>query len=178
MIGIRRMLAFAACAAGLVGAVPAVAQDEAQTFNAFAVVVANGSIVRAAEKQFMLVGNIAGPFFIETDEGPVQAGRVACATSARIDQATRTHSATGACTFAAEDGATAWGEWQCTGYELVGCRGTFKLTGGTGRLTGASGEGALIWRPTAHELKKQLDGNTLDNATGILMWREFKLKGK
>ena len=32
----------------LLSAVPAVAQDETQTFNAFAVVLANGSVVRAA----------------------------------------------------------------------------------------------------------------------------------
>jgi len=84
----------------------------------------------------------------------------------------------GACTFTAADGATAWGEWDCKGYELLGCRGTFKLAGGTARLEGASGEGTMIWRPSAVELKKQLDGATLDNATGILLWRDFKLKGR
>jgi hypothetical protein len=116
--------------------------------------------------------------FIETDEGPQQAGRVGCALSAKIDQASRKTSATGACNFTAHDGATAWGEWDCAGYELVGCRGTFRLTGGTGRFAGASGESTFIWRPTAIELKKQLDGMALDNASGIVLWREFKLKGK
>ena len=162
----------------LLSAVPAVAQDETQTFNAFAVVLANGSVVRAAEKQLVVAGNLSGPMFIETDEGPQQAGRVGCALSSKIDQESRKTSASGACTFTAYDGATAWGEWECAGYELVGCRGTFKLTGGTGRFEGASGESTLIWRPTAYELKKQLDGMALDNATGIVLWREFKLKGK
>lgn len=168
------------CAALVLAAAvaPAAAQDEVQTFNAFAVVVANGTIVRAAEKQFMVVATLTGPYFVETDEGPQQGGRVSCATSARIDQASRKTTASGACTFTAHDGATAFGDWECAGYELVGCRGTFKLTGGTGRFAGASGESALVWRPTAHELRKQLDGATLDNATGIVLWREFKLKGK
>lgn len=162
----------------LAAAVPAAAQDDVQTFNAFAVVTANGTIVRSAEKQVMVIATLAGPFFVETDEGPQQGGRVSCATSARIDQGTRQTSASGACTFTAHDGATAWGDWDCAGYELIGCRGTFKLTGGTGRFAGASGESALIWRPTAHEFRKQLDGTTLDNATGIVLWRDFKLKGK
>ncbi|CAN5904162.1 hypothetical protein BH11PSE3_BH11PSE3_17140 [soil metagenome] len=157
---------------------PSLAQDEPQAFNAFAVVVANGTIVRAAEKQLMVVATLAGPFFIETDEGPIQSGRVACAASTRIDQSTRKHIGSGACTFTAADGATAWGEWSCEGYELLGCRGIFKLAGGTARLEGASGEGTLIWRPSAHEFKKLLDGSVLDNASGILLWREFKLKGK
>ena len=176
MIRFSRTLAGAALVLGLAG--PATAQDDVQTFNAFAVVTANGSIVRAAEKQLMVAGTLAGPFFVETDEGPQQGGRVSCALSARIDQASRKTSASGACTFTAHDGATAWGDWDCAGYELVGCRGTFKLTGGTARFAGASGESAFVWRPTAHEFKKQLDGTTLDNATGIVLWRDFKLTGK
>lgn len=168
----------AALLATLVAAAPAVAQDELQGFNAFAVVAANGSIVRAAEKQVMLVGTLAGPFFVETDEGPIHAGRVACAASVKIDQASRRQAGSGACTFTATDGATAWGEWDCQGYELLGCRGAFKLTGGTARLEGATGEGTMIWRPSAAELKKQLDGTVLENATGLLSWRDFKLKTK
>ncbi|TAJ40255.1 MAG: hypothetical protein EPO55_09645 [Reyranella sp.] len=176
MIMFSRALASAVIV--LAAAIPAVAQDDVQTFNAFAVVTANGTIVRSAEKQVMVVATLAGPYFVETDEGPQHGGRVSCASSARIDQRTRQTSASGACTFTAHDGATAWGDWDCAGYELIGCRGTFKLTGGTGRFAGASGESALIWRPTAHEFRKQLDGTTLDNATGIVLWRDFKLKGK
>ena len=178
MTMIRRALALASGLAALAAVAPASAQDEVQTFNAFATIVANGTIVHAAEKQEMVVGTLAGPFFIETDEGPQQAGRVSCAVSARTDQASLSLKASSACTFTAQDGATAWGEWECAGYQLVGCRGTFKLTGGTARLEGATGEGALLWRPSAHDLKKQLDGSVLDQATGILVWRDFKLKGK
>lgn len=162
--------------AALVAAAPAAAQDEPQTFNAFAVVLANGSIVRAAEKQVVLVGTLAGPFFVETDEGPIHSGRVACAASVKVDQASHRLTGSGACTFTATDGATAWGEWDCQGYELLGCRGAFKLTGGTARLDGATGEGTMIWRPSAAEFKKQLDGTVLENATGLLSWRDFKLK--
>ena len=86
-----------------------------------------------------------------------QSGLPFDAASVRIDQATARQTGNGACTFTAQDGATAWGEWECAGYELVGCRGMFKLNGGTARLAGATGEGTMIWRPAAHELKKQLD---------------------
>lgn len=166
----------AALLVALVAAAPAAAQDEPQTFNAFAVVLANGSIVRAAEKQVVLVGTLAGPFFVETDEGPIHSGRVACAASVKVDQASHRLTGSGACTVTATDGATAWGEWDCQGYELLGCRGAFKLTGGTARLDGATGEGTMIWRPSAAEFKKQLDGTVLENATGLLSWRDFKLK--
>jgi hypothetical protein len=170
--------ALAGITLALVVAGAAAAQDEVQTFNAFATISANGTIVRAAENQAMIVGTLAGPFFVETDEGPQQSGRVSCAVSARTDRASLRLTATGACTFTAFDDATAWGEWECAGYQLVGCRGTFKLTGGTARLAGVTGESTLLWRPTAHELRRQLDGTTLDDASGILLWRDFKLKGK
>jgi len=175
---LRGAVAAVVLALGLSGATAASAQDETQSFNAFALAVANGTIVRAAEKTLVVAGTLAGPFFIETDEGPVPSGRVTCAASVRIDQSTLRQTGAGACTFAAQDGATAWGEWECAGYELVGCRGVFKLNGGTARLAGVTGEGTLIWRPSAHDLRKQLDGTTLDNVTGVILWRDFKIKAK
>ena len=151
------------------------ATDDPQTFNAFAVVVASATVVRSGEKQVVLAGSLSGPFFVETSEGPQHGGAVTCTVSARIDIANRRQIASGACTFNAHDGATAFGNWECEGYELVGCRGAFKLAGGTGRFEGISGDGRLLWRPTAQELTRQLDGSTVDNATGLLLWRDMKL---
>ncbi|MFZ5784716.1 MAG: hypothetical protein ACOY4R_31350 [Pseudomonadota bacterium] len=152
------------------------AQDETPAINAFAVVSASGTIMRAAEKQLMAVATLNGPFFVETDEGPIPAGSASCVASLRFDQGRRGQTASGACTMTATDGATAWGEWACEGYELLGCRGIFKLTGGTARFEGATGEGAIIWRPSAHELSRQLDGSVLDSASGILLWRDVRLQ--
>lgn len=169
-------LVLAVVAAMLVGNPSGFAQDDnAQIFNAFSVAVANGTIVRSAEKQLMLAGTLAGPMFVETDEGPVAAGKVTCAASVHLDLTNAHQDGSGACTFVGETGDTAWGDWQCAGYELVGCRGTFKLHGGTGRMAGASGEGTMIWRPSARELKSQLDGTALLNVNGIVIWRDFKI---
>lgn len=162
----------------ILGSGPALAQDEAQVFNAFAVATASGTIVRAAEKQVMVVGTVRGPMFIETDEGPVPAGNMVCSASLRIDQKSRHQTGGGACTFTADDGAAAWGEWECAGYALVGCRGKLTLNGGAGRFQGVSGEGAMIWRPNAHELETQLDGTTLQNTSGVVIWRNFRLAKK
>lgn len=165
--------ALALCASLL--AAPALAHDEPQVFNAFAIAVASGTIVKSGEKQLMVIGTLKGPMFVETDEGPVDAGSVVCGASVRIDQSSARQTGSGACTFVAQDGATAWGDWECAGYELVGCRGKLTLTGGTGRLAGVTGEGSMVWRPSAHDLKKQLDGTTLQNTTGVVIWRDFKL---
>ena len=157
---------------------PALAQSESQIFNAFAIATAKGVVVRSGEKQAMLAGTVMGPMFVETDEGPVEAGSVSCAASLKIDDNTKRQSCSGACTFTAPDGATAWGQWECEGYELVGCRGKLSITGGTARLQGVSGEGAMIWRPRTHELNKTFDGTTEITTSGIILWREFTLNAK
>jgi hypothetical protein len=115
---IRRAATLSLFAAALLGTAPSFAQDEPQSFNAFAAVAANGSIVRAARgpdpqrpRQLRGVG--------EDRPGEPSADR---------QRRLRLH--------------------------------------------------RDRWRPSAVELRKQLDGATLDNATGILLWREFKLKGK
>ena len=176
MTFVRRALALAFA---LILPAPAVlAQEEPQLFNAFAIAVASGTIFKAGEKQVMVIGTLKGPMFIETDEGPVDAGSVVCGASIRLDMGTARHTGSGVCTFSAQDGATAWGEWECAGYELIGCRGMMKLTGGTGRFAGVTGEGSMVWRPSAHDFKKQLDGTTLQNSTGVLIWRDFRLVAK
>jgi hypothetical protein len=169
----RTLLAAALLASA--GAGSPKAQDEPQTFSAFAVVAASGTIVRAADNELVVVGTLSGPLFIETDEGPVESGRVLCGASVRIDQKSYRTSGGGAWTFTAEDGAAAWGDWQCDGYQLVGCRGMLKLNGGSGRLAGVAGEGAMIWRPNAREMKNQLGGQNLQNVSGILLWRDIKV---
>jgi hypothetical protein len=154
------------------------AQDAPQPFNAFAVVKADGSALRSAEQQATIVAALAGTLFIDTDEGPVAGGQVACSGMLRVDLDTTHQTGSGACTSTADDGAKTFGEWECAGFNMLGCRGTYKLTGGTGRLAGFTGQATLIWRPNMHELQKQLDGTVLQNTTGILIWRDFKLQKK
>lgn len=173
-----RLLAILTALCLSVGGTPARAQDEPQTFNAFAVVGGNGGMVKSGDKQSVMVALLSGAFFVETGEGPVHAGQIACPGMVRIDLETKQQTANGACTFTAIDGATSYGEWDCTGYNLVGCRGTFKLTGGTGRLAGITGGAILIWRPSSSEFKTQPDGSTVQNATGILVFQEFKISKK
>jgi hypothetical protein len=177
MTTFRAGLAF--CLALLAAPTVARAQDEPQVFDAFAIAVATGTIIKSGDKQATVVGTLKGPTFIETGEGPLEGGSVVCGATLVVDLGTARLNASGVCTFTAQDGATAWGRWYCAGYQLVGCRGPVKLTGGTGRMAGVTGEGSMVWRPSAHELNKQLDGTVLQNTTGIVIWRDFKLaKGK
>ena len=156
----------------------AFAQDEPQPFNAFAVVKLDGSALRSAEKQATIVATMTGALFIETDEGPVAGGQIACSGMVSVDLDTTRQTGSGACTSTTEDGAKTFGEWVCAGFNMLGCRGTYKLTGGTGRFAGSTGQATLIWRPNAHDLQKQIDGTVLQSTSGILIWRDFKVVPK
>jgi hypothetical protein len=171
----RRMFALAIAALLSTMAATVQAQDEPRAFNAFAVVKADGSILKSAEKEATIVAAFSGALFVETDEGPVQGGHVVCSGMVKVDLATTHQSGSGACTSTADDGATSFGAWECQGFNTIGCRGIYKLTGGTGRLAGYTGQATLIWRPSTSELQKQLDGTVLQNATGILIWRDFTI---
>jgi hypothetical protein len=174
----RRLVGAALLALFSLAASQVQAQDEPQSFNAFAVVKADGSVLRSAEKQATIVAALTGTFFIETDEGPVAGGQIACSGMVRVDLDSTHQTGSGACTSTADDGAKTFGEWECAGFNMIGCRGIYKLTGGTGRLAGYSGHATLIWRPSSHELQKQLNGTVLQNTTGILIWRDFKIEKK
>lgn len=176
----RRALRASALAAPLLLSMVAssIAQDEPQIFNAFATVEAEGTIVRAADKQYFVTGTLTGRFYVETAEGPVDGGFVTCAASARLDMATARTDGQGACTFTAHDGATAFGDWRCEGYQLVGCRGVFRLAGGTGRFDGAVGQSTFVWRPNAQEMRARMEDSTIDGAAGLLLWRDFEVSRK
>lgn len=174
----RRIAVLALAVSVSAVAVGANAQDGQTSFNAFAVVKADGSTLKSAEKQATIVATLSGVFFIETDEGPVPAGRITCSGTVKVDLDSTHQTGSGACTSTADDGATTFGEWECAGFNMIGCRGTYKLTGGTARLAGVTGQATLIWRPTSMVLDKQADGTVLQNATGILIWRDFKIEKK
>lgn len=149
-------------------------QPEEQHFHAFSVVTASGKVTRGSGKD-TLEASMAGPFFVETDEGPIHSGKIACTGTAEIDAASARTKARGACLFTAEDGATSSGQFECEGYSLIGCRGSYKVTGGSGRLSDLTGQAVLVWRPTSSELKAQMANGIIRDTTGLLMFRDFRL---
>jgi len=171
----RRWAALAAgVVAGVLAAAPADAQ-EAQTVNAFSVWQGKGAIVQTGAMQVSVTGAFAGPFFFETEEGPIEAGTIACPGIIDIDFSSGHQRGSGACSFTAHDGARAFGVWDCAGLHLIGCRGDFRLTGGTDRLQGISGSGTFLIRSRLHDIAKQPSGITTDNASGISIWRDLKV---
>jgi hypothetical protein len=147
--------------------------EEAVKVQAFATWNFEGTAVRSAPEQVTLVGTLYGPVFIESGQGPVYAGQVLCPGTLTIEMADARQVGEGVCAFRAKDGAEAFGRWSCSGYHLVGCKGTFEFTGGTDRLAGIIGGSSLLLRGELLESAQSTGPVAAERAIGVMVWRDL-----
>ena len=150
--------------------------EESQIINAFSVWEGQGHVVQTGPQKAAVVGAFGGAVYVETSEGPVEAGTIACPAIIEIDLETGAQKGIGGCTFTADDGAQAYGEWECAGIALVGCRGVFKLTGGIDRLAGVTGSGTILVRGRLHEFARSPGDLIAQRSIGIAVWRDLKIQ--
>ena len=143
---------------------PALGAEE-QTVDAFATWEGQGVIYETGENMGTFVGSITGPFFIDTEKGPIEAGRIVCPAMLHIDLLSAKQAGTGKCTVTAHDGARVFADWSCRGVHFVGCDGKLTLDGGTGRLAGISGSGELRVRSTVRGVAASA------SSTGLILVR-------
>ncbi len=155
------------------GIAPSLA-GEKQVVKAFSVVEATGSTLPAGADSTRMMGTLEGPFFIDTGQGPVDAGNMHCVANMHADNSSGRQAGEGSCVLTAQDGASLFAEWTCEGIRFVGCRGDFKITGGTGRLEGVSGGGVMTSRVSDHAVVPQDEAGMAKVASrGIVFWDEF-----
>ena len=152
----RRIVAAAALFGAFVGLgiAPSVA-GEKQIVKAFAVVETASDVLPTGADSARVMGTLEGPFFIDVGQGPIDAGNMRCVANMHADTSSGRQTGEGSCVLTADDGASLFGEWTCEGVRLVGCRGDFKITGGTGRLEGVSGGGAMTSRVSDYVVEPQ-----------------------
>jgi hypothetical protein len=142
--------------------------------NAFTFWQGQGQIVDIGDQRVALIGAFGGPFYVETPEGPVETGMITCPALMQIDTRTARQTGSGSCMFTAHDGARAYGDWECAGVHLVGCKGIFTLRGGTDRLAGITGSSTILFRGRPERLIDR-PGMVSADALGIAIWRDFRL---
>ncbi len=133
-------LAFALCLAAL----PAAAETD-ETVRAFSVWDSHGATFVAGPEESIFSATLIGRFYIDTEQGPVDAGMLSCPATLHI-KPDRTQSGTAICAVTGKDGAQVFLDLSCTGVYMVGCSGKATLTGGTGRFTGVTGDGSFTIR--------------------------------
>jgi hypothetical protein len=163
----------AIAAAALLGAVPlrAFAGEEAAV-SAFLAWQGHGEVVETAPGEATFIGSLTGTVYVNTDEGPVEAGQMLCPAVIRIERDGK-QTGSGNCTMTAEDGARLYSALTCSGVHFVGCSGNMTLSGGSGRFDGASGEGAFTLRSNLHTIEPTSEGSAIETAHGIMFWPEL-----
>ena len=149
------------------------AAAEEQHLRAFSPWQGQGQFLQTGPNEATFIGMLSGRLYIDTDEGPVDAGTMLCPVVVHIDLKNRTQKGTGECTITGPQGNRVYMELACTGVPLVGCAGDSKITGGTGPFAHVAGGGHFVLRSSLHELATHGDATVKDTASGITFWREL-----
>lgn len=172
-ISIGGFCRIAAAAFFLAGASLAQAED-APKISAFSTIQSHGSIIPAGDGGYRIVGTVTGPFFIDSGQGPIDAGDLTCVADLKGNPTKGLLDGNGSCVLTAGDGAQLFADFTCSGVPFVGCKGDFTVNGGSGRLEGYTGGGAMTLRTSATELS---DGGamsmTASQGRGIVFWDDF-----
>jgi len=168
-------IAAAALVIGLCQASDASAVEE-QTIRAFSPFEAEGKVLATGPNEATYIGLLSGRLYIDTDQGPVDAGSMACPIVLHIKLKDRTEQGSGQCVITGPAGNRAYLDLSCTGVPLVGCSGASALTGGTGRFANATGGGTFVLRSSLHEFEAKADSTVAVKTSGIIFWRDLHYK--
>jgi hypothetical protein len=152
---------------------PAAAEE---TVKAFAAWQARGQLFETGPSRATFVGSFTGMVFIDTEKGPLDAGYMVCPAVIDLNMEDGTQEGKGRCTITAKDGARVYAELNCKGVHLLGCKGDFKLTGGTDRFEGVTGGGPVMIRSGLHEAAMGSGNIIQESAGGIIVWPKLTYK--
>ncbi len=141
---------------------------------------ANGQLFQVAVDKLQFIGTFEGIMYIEHGEGLLDAALFTCPSTQITEVLTNQIKAHGYCTIESPSGDYIYAEYTCEG-EPGACAGTFTLTGGTGKLTGITGQSDLIVRTALSGTTiDQQGGGTVSAAKGLAIWPEmrFEVPGK
>ncbi len=149
---------------------------EDQTVRAFSAFQGEGQIMRTGPQEATYMGMLSGWFYIDTEQGPVDAGSMTCPVVVHINLKDSTQKGSGQCVFVGREGNLAYMNLTCTGVPLVGCGGDSTLTGGAGRFANVTGGGSFMIRSNLDDMTAKPDATVKAKTSGIIFWRELHYK--
>jgi hypothetical protein len=151
------------------------AQAEEKTLNVIMPWSGEGSIHVIGEETILFSGAFNGIMYAENTSGELDTAFAKCPAQQRINSGSKQASAEGHCNITVSPEDTVYAEWECAG-ELGACKGTFTLTGGTGRFKGVTGSSKLIVRSVMSQLVVGMgDGSIVREASGLAVLPELKI---
>jgi len=169
VMAVLTMLAIVAWSCALAGA-------EEGTVKAVATWKGRSFVFPVGQAQAYLVGVYTGTLYIEDGKGVLHAASIVCPATAEGDLKARTKTGQGRCILTDEDGNRVFARFTCKG-DLEGCRGPFKIEGGTGKFEGITGEGEMISRIQVRQLTTVTGFDTAEQeGEGVAIWPSLTYK--
>jgi hypothetical protein len=165
---IRRAAGLAATLVAVVAA-PGWAAQEA-TVKASAAWVGQGRFVPTGTGIAYFVGAFSGVLFVDNDQGPLNTGKILCPGTLEVDINGGKQRGEGRCLITLNPTDQIYAKWSCAGIHQVECKGSFTLTGGTGRFAGITGESEFRVRSVIAELVAHPGELVQETAAGLAEW--------
>ena len=122
------------------------------------------------EDETYLVGVYSGILYADDGKGPMHTATIVCPGTVEGNLKTMTKTGQGRCIITDEDGDRVYARFNCKG-DLEGCRGPFKIVGGTGKFDGITGEGEMISKILARKLTVVVGFEPVEQeGEGIAVW--------
>lgn len=153
---------------------------EQQTLKATMSWNGQGTVYVVGQDQLLFQGAMAGVFYVEKASGKLNAAFGLCPVEFTANKKEKTTSGFGQCEIVGEGGDSVFAEYSCSGKAGL-CKGTFTITGGTGKLKGAEGASDMIIRSTVSALVLGLGSGSeiaIKNGIMILPKLTYNVPGK
>ncbi len=120
--------------------------------------------------QVYMVAVYSGVMLVDDGKGPIHAASIVCPGTVDADLKKGTKTGYAKCVITGEEGNRVFAEFNCTG-DVEDCRGLFKITGGTGKFAGITGEGEMISKIQAREITMVSGVETAQQiGEGVAVW--------
>ncbi len=147
---------------------------EEGTVRAMAPWKGQGFAFPVGEDTAYMVAVYSGTMFVEDAKGALHAGSIVCPGTVEGNFKTMTKTGQGRCIITNEDGDRIYARFTCKG-DMEGCRGTFKLDGGTGRFSGITGEGEMVSQLQARAVTVVAGFDPAHQVSeGVIVWPKLK----
>jgi len=135
---------------------------------------AEGRIYQIGVDQLQFLGHLDGIAYAENAAGNLDEGLVSCPVVQYISTNSAKTSGRGHCTIIVSGEDSVFADFTCSG-QVGGCKGEFRLTGGTGRFKGITGSSKLVIRSPLRALSVDMaNGAIVRTGSGLARLPELK----
>lgn len=155
---------------------PVIAAEEGEV-QALSAWQGEGKIYKIGANEALFLGVFTGIVYAQNRKGALDAADLVCPGTAQVNLKNKSMVGEGKCIITTQDLQKIYADWQCSGTFGVGCAGSFRLTGGTGRFTGITGESEFLIRSGLWEIDATYDFDVVSHSSaGLAQWPELRYR--